>query len=160
MFTGKITVSVAASLVPAPDVGTVEAKIAEVFGNAFTDGTGANQAKQIFADKFTITGAGTQTYDLAGSLENAIGEAVVFTAIKAVILRNTGSAALTYGGGSNPFLGWLGDASDAIVIPAGGMVVLTDPTAGGQAVTAGTGDIVTIGGTDAAGTIIIIGETA
>lgn len=154
----NIAVLVTATMSAEPDVGSAVARISETFSKTFSHGSGADQANNVFADDFSITGASTQTYDLAGGLTNSLGQALTFTAIKALIIVNTGAAALTYGGGGAPFLGWLGDATDEITIPAGGLLVLTDPTAAGQPVTAATGDLITIGGTDAAGTIIIIGE--
>lgn len=154
----NLAVLLTATLSAAPDVGSAVARINETFSKTFLNGTGVDQATSIFADDFSISGAGTQTYDLAGGVANALGQAASFAAVKALIIVNTGTAPLTYGGGSNPFLGWLGDASDEIAIPVGGLIVLTDPTAAGQAVTPGTGDIITISGTNAAGTIIIIGE--
>lgn len=160
-FRAKVTIGVDARTTGAPDVGSAISTIAEAFEFAFTDGVGDNQAKQIVSDDFTISGGVAQTYDLAGSLLNGLGQAVVFTVIKGIILINTGSTTLTYGGGSNPFLGFLADASDIINIPAGGALVLIDPTAAGQTVTASTGDIVTIDTAAAgSGTIMFIGETA
>lgn len=157
-FRAKVSVGVSAAVSGTPDVGSARHVIDEVFDLSFGDGTGANQAKNVYSDDFSIVGAGTQTYDLAGALANGLGQTLTFTAIKAIVIKNTGTAPLNYGGGSTPFLGFLGDATDKIVIPAGGLVVLADPTAAGQVVTAGTGDLVTLGGTDAAGTIIIVGE--
>lgn len=158
-YKGSIAVDVRSLITGTPDLGESKHSISEQIAIAFADGVGANQAKNHFADSFSIVGAGTQTYDLAGSLTNGIGT-VVFTAIKAIVIKNTGTAAITYGGGSTPFLGFLGDATDEIVVPAGGCVVLVDPTAAGQAVTAATGDLITLTGTDVAGQIIVIGETA
>lgn len=157
-LTATLSVGIQAELAGAPDEGSAVHTIAKKLTQAFSNGTGANQANNVFADDFAISGAGTQTYDLAGGVTNALGQTLTFTAIKALIVQNTGSAVLNIGGGSNPFLGWLGDASDVIKVPVGGFVVLCDPTAAGQAVTASTGDIVTIGATDGAGTIIVIGE--
>lgn len=157
-LSANIKTRVAGTQVGTPDLGTASFSFNELFETALTNGTGANQANNVFVDKFTITGAGTQTYDLAGGVSSPLGGVLTFTAIKAIILKNTGAAPLTYGGGSSPFLGFLGDASDEIIIPAGGLLVLTDPTAAGQTVTASTGDLITIGATDGAGTIIIIGE--
>lgn len=153
-----VSVSVTGTLSSSPDVGSAASRVAETFLTAFTNGTGADQANNIFADDFTITGAGTQSYDLAGGVTNALGAALTFTAIKALIIKNTGTAPLALGAGTNPFRGWLADATDKINIPAGGLLVLTDPSAAGQAVTAATGDLLALAGTDAAGTIIIIGE--
>jgi len=154
----NIAVLLTATLSAAPDVGSAVARISETFSKTFQNGSGADQATNLFADEFAISGAGTRTYDLAGGVTNALGQALTFTAVKALIIVNTSAAALTYGGGSTPFLGFLGDATDEITIPPGGMLVLTDPTASGQPVTPGTGDLITIGGTNAAGTIFIIGE--
>jgi hypothetical protein len=158
-FQSTITVGVSALLTGAPDVGSARHTVSESFAKSFTDGTGASQAKNMYVDDFTIVGAGTQTYDLAGALTNGLG-AVVFTAVKAIIIENTGTGNLVYGNGSNPLLAFVGGAAHTIAIPAGGMVCMVDPTAAGQPITAGTGDILTLTGTDCAGTIIIIGETA
>jgi hypothetical protein len=154
-----ISLAVKAKLTGAPDVGSAVAAISELFEKAFTNGTALDQANNIYADDFTIVGAGSQTYDLAGALTNALGEACVFAAIKAIIIVNTGAAELTYGNGTNPFLGFVGAAAHTIRIPVGGFICLVDPTAAGQAVVAATGDIIKIAATDGAGTIIIVGET-
>jgi len=158
-LTAQITTSIVASLTGAPDVGAVSQEISDKLRLTLTSGTGANQANNIFTDDFSIVGAGTQTYDLAGALTNGIGGTAIFTAIKMIAIKNNGTTALTYGGGSASFLGFLGDATDEIVVPAGGFIVLADPTAAGQAVTATTADLITLSGTDVSGTIYIIGES-
>lgn len=155
---GKIEAILDIVLSGSPDSGTAKHTVNESVRIDLTDGIGANQANNIFADDFTISGAGTQTYDLAGGITNALGSTLTFTAIKAILIENTGAAALTYGGGANPFLGFVGGATHTISIPVGGSLLLTDPSAAGQAVTAGTGDTITLSGTDAAGSIWIIGE--
>jgi len=159
-LTAKIALAISATLAGAPDVGSASYSISEKFETLLRDGTGANQAKNVFADDFAVVGAGTQTYDVAGGVVNGLGATVTFTAIKAIIIKNTGAAAITFGGGSNPLGAFFANAADQNVIPAGGLVALVDPTAAGQPVTAGTGDIITLAGTDFSGTIIVIGETA
>lgn len=154
----KLSLSIHSDLSGTPDRGSAVHSVVEKITASFANGTGANQANNMFVDDFTISGAGAQTYDLAGGLTNGIGVALTFTALKALIVRNSGTAELSMGGGSNPFLGWLGASGDLVKIPAGGLLLLTDPTAAGQGVTAGTGDILRLSGTDAAGSVWIIGE--
>jgi hypothetical protein len=160
-FSARITLTIEGRTTGAPDVGAALATVNETFDFPFGDGTGEDQAKQVYVDDFTITGGTAQTYDLAGSLTNALGGAVVFTAIKAMVIVNTSTTELTYSGGVGTFAGFLGNVADTILIPAGGFVAFGDPTAAGQAVTASSADIVSIDAAAAgAGTIIIIGETA
>ena len=153
-----LALTVEARLTSAPDVGAAKYDINETFKNVLSNGTGLNQANNTFADDFTIVGAGAQTYDLAGALTNPLGT-VIFTAIKALLIVNTGTSPLVYGGGTNPLAAFMGAGTHTVTIAPGGMMLLVDPTAAGQPVTAATGDILRIAGTDAAGTIIIFGES-
>lgn len=153
-----LALNVDAHLISELDVGVAKYDISEIFRQVFSNGTGANQANNVFTDDFAIAGAGSQTYDLAGSLVNALGQVLTFSAIKAIIIKNTGATPITYGGGSNPLAAFMGAGTHTITVPAGGLVVLIDPTAAGQSVTGSTGDILRLAGTDAAGTIIIFGE--
>lgn len=155
-LSGKIEAIVDMVLSGSPDSGTVKHTVNESIRLDFTNGTGEDQANNLFADDFS--GVASQTYDLAGGVTNAIGSTLTFTAIKAIVVENTGSSEITYGGGANPFLGFIGAAAHTIKIPAGGMLVLVDPTAAGQAVTAGTGDTITLAGTSISGSVWIIGE--
>lgn len=152
----KLALAISATLTGAPDVGGASHNIGEEISQIFKDGTGLGQATQVFADDFSA--ASTQTYDLAGGVTNALGATLTFTAIKAIVIKNDGAGAITFGGGSNPVGAFFANSADQNVIPAGGFLVLVDPTAAGQAVTAGTGDVLTLAGTNIAGTIYVIGE--
>lgn len=163
--TTNIAVSIAAPLVNALDLGPAEAKNGLSATYTFTNGTGANQAGQVFADQRTTDDTG-EDLDLAGTLTNAFGETITFTAIKAIVIRASSSNTLNVvvgAGGANSFVGWVGDASDTIVIRPGGTFALIAPDATGYAVTAGTGDLLKVAAS-AAGNItydvVIVGEIA
>jgi hypothetical protein len=112
---------------------------------AFANGTGDGQASKEFSDTRTIAGSGTDNLDLSGSLTDSQGVAVVFTAIKAIVISaaaaNVGN--LTVGAGTNPFLWAFGDASDVLVLKPGGVIALAVPNTGWP-VSAGTADILKI----------------
>ncbi len=111
---------------------------------AYANGTGANQANQVWTDERTLADAASETLDLAGSLVDEFGGTVTFTAIKAFLIQNESADAflLFEPGDTNGFTGPFADASDQLKIPPGGCLLLTNPTAAGWAVTAGTGDII------------------
>ncbi|QUT07918.1 hypothetical protein KFK14_11315 [Sphingobium phenoxybenzoativorans] len=153
-----LALKVDAQLASALDIGSAEYKIDELFRQVLSNGVGLNQANNCFTDNFAIVGAGNQSYDVAGGLTNALGQALTFTAIKAILVKNTGTAPLTIGAGSNPLAAFMGAGTHTIIIPPGGLILLIDPTAAGQAVVPSTGDVLRIAGTDAAGTIMIFGE--
>ena len=127
----------------------------------FTNGTGADQANMIFSDQRTI-GASPDDLDLSGSLSNAFGTTISFTAIKGIIVfaASANSGNVTLGGdGSAAFINWVSDSSDSIVIKPGGMFALIDPSAGGYGVTNSTADVLQVAGTqNDIYDIILIGE--
>lgn len=132
-----------------PDLGTTEHDFNEGVVYNFANGTGADQANQLWQDSETV--AGSRSLDLAGGVTNALGATVTFTAIKGFRLRAgaANAANITVGGaGSNPFTGWFADSSDKIAVPPGGMIEFINPSAAGWTVTAGTGDILLIAGTN------------
>lgn len=124
----------------------VEHKIPLTISTAFTDGTGAGEANQIWADERSLSDAGTENIDLAGTLIDDFGDTVTFTGIKAIVVQNqSADAGLEIGpASSNGFLGPWGDASDVTTIPAGSFFIITNPSAAGWAVTASTGDLITL----------------
>lgn len=135
-----IAVNVAAAMVNALDLGTAAAPSDLKQTYTFTNGTGANQAGNVFADQRTTDDTG-ESLDLAGGLTNAFGETITFTAIKAIAVRASASNSLNVlvgGAAANGFVNWVGNASDIVVVPPGGTFVLVDPGATGFGVTAGT----------------------
>lgn len=137
----SILVKLAAKLSGAVDLSTTHQDIDYSKIVDLANGTGADQANQVFVDTRTLASAANETLDLSGSLTNAIGESVTFTKLKAIIVKNKGTTDLTIGNAaSNQFASFLGGATQTLIVPAGGILVLTAPGANGLAVTAGTGD--------------------
>ena len=162
----KVGVSTAFDFSSTVDIGTVTHAAAWSPSYAFTDGTGANQAKVAFADERTLTASSSENLDLAGGLTDAFGNTITFTKIKALAVQassgNTNDV-LVGGAASNGFITWVGDATDVVKVKPGGMFVIVAPDSTGLAVTAGTGDILKIansaGSTSVTYKIVVIGTT-
>ena len=142
----KTIIQVAAPLVSALDLGAGEA--ANGFANTitFTNGTGANQAGQVFADTRTTDNTGEEL-DLAGTLTNKFGETITFTAIKGIFIQAASANTLDVvvgGAAANAFVNWVGAAAHTIIVRPGGAFGWVDPGATGYAVTAGTGDLLKV----------------
>lgn len=130
-----------------------------------SDGTGADQANQLWFDTRQIAVSGTDDLDLSGVLVNALGATVAFARVKLMYVfayaSNTNNVLI--GGGTNPLVNWVGAAGDIVVVTPGGIHWLYAPNATAYAVTAGTGDILRIANSGA-GTvvdydIVLIGST-
>jgi hypothetical protein len=158
----KIRVLAQALLNGGADLGTLTSALNAAFENAFTNGTGANQGNMAFHDSRTLADGANEDLDLAGVLASAFGATITFAAIKAIVIvartANTTNLTVTRPANGLPFLAASGDG---FVLKPGGMFVLTDPSAAGIAVTAGTGDLVNIAnaaGAAATYDVILIGE--
>jgi hypothetical protein len=135
------------------------------FGPTWTlsNGTGANQANAMFSDTRTLSASATESLDMAASLADMFGTTLTFTKIKAVIVRastgNTNSVQVTRPA-SNGLVLFMA-ASDGIALTPGAGFSAIFPDANGVAVTAGTGDLLTLtnsaGGTSVTYDIIILG---
>lgn len=112
---------------------------------AFTNGTGTNQVDGLPKPQtYTIAASSTQNIDLAGTLTDYAGSAVVLTKFKGLYIKlknTTAASSITVGGGTNGVL------SGSVPVHNGGIFVLGSPT--GYTVTAGTGDILRIVNNDA-----------
>lgn len=158
-----IQMKVDLSQTSALDLGTASLPLDKVYKNVLTNGTGNNQANQVFTDQRTLTASSTEDIDLSGSLSDAFGNTITFTAVKAILISslstNTNNV-LVGGASSNQFINWVADSSDIITIPPGGMFMLTAPL-GGFGVTAGTGDLLKIansgGGSSVVYDVVLIG---
>jgi hypothetical protein len=119
---------------------------------ALTDGTGANQADLLFCDQRAVATGANDDIDLAGALSDAFGTTITAAEIVAVLIINapiSGSANttdLTIGGGSNPFIGFLGGAAHTIgpIKPGGVFMIAAGDAAGVGTVTGGTADILRV----------------
>lgn len=163
-LTAKINLSVVADLANSVDVGSVNYPLSYGANYVMTDGTGADQAKEVFTDTRTLTASASENLDLAGVLTDVFGNALTFTKIKALIVKadaaNTNDVLV--GGHATAAIATLfGDATDKVRVKPGGMVAFVAPDANGYAVTATTADMLTVtnsaGGTSVTYTVIIIG---
>lgn len=121
---------------------------------AFTSGTGVNQVNKIYQNSDTLAGSGATTYDLdAGTMLDPQNGTLTFSRIAVIAMRRTDTPAastqdenLTIGGDfilTKLLAGWTDDALTIPVRP-GGIFLYIAPDATGVAVTASTGDAITI----------------
>jgi hypothetical protein len=132
----------------------------------FTNGTGASQVDMVFADQRVINASTTEDLDVAaGGLTTAFGAAYTIAEMKGLMVcassGNTNNVVLGGDANSVPFLS---TAATTVAIKPGGCFMLADPSAGGVAVTAGTGDIIQVANSGAGTTvtydIIILGSSS
>ncbi|MGW1039889.1 hypothetical protein [Streptomyces sp. NPDC002547] len=130
---------------------------------SFADGAGAGAANLIFHDQRTLTASGTENLDLAGVLSDKFGQVLTFARVKAVLVvaaaANTNNVNVTQpaSNGVPVFLA----AGDGVGVRPGGIFLWVAPDATGAAVTAGTGDLLTVtnsaGGTSVTYDVLILG---
>lgn len=156
-FSGTLKVLVDALLEETVDIGTVKHSITFGPQNTLTDGTGADQAKQIFTDQRTLAASASENLDMAGVLANAFGTTLTFTKIRAIIIRaastNTNNV-LVGGHATAALVGWVSDATDVVVVRPGGIFVITAPDATGIAVTATTADMLKIANSSSGSSVV------
>lgn len=133
---------------------------------SWTDGAGASKSEAVWHDQRTISASSNEDIDLAGALTDMFGTTVTFTKLKAIVVfahaANTNNVEVTRAGTNGvPFML---AAGDGMAIKPGGIFVLIDPSSGGYAVTAGTGDLINIansaGDSGVTYDIILVGETS
>lgn len=115
----------------------------------WTDGTGANAAEAFFHDERMLGTSANEDIDLAdaaNAIKDAFGNSMNLSAVKALIIHNKSGNGASMTVGPPASNGWVTAmaASDLITIPDGGTFCIEAPTAAGYAVTAGTGDLLTI----------------
>jgi hypothetical protein len=147
------------------DLGTATFPLNLLQSISLTDGTGAGQADRIFHDTRTLAASANESLDLAGSLTNAYGT-VTFARIKAILViaasGNTNDVQFTRPASNGVPLFMA--AGDGIALAPGDFFLWASSTAAGKAVTASTGDLLTLtnsaGSTSVDYTIVIIGASA
>ena len=130
------------------------------------NGTAADTADLIFHDERTLTASGTEDLDLAGSLSSAFGATLTFAELRLIVVYastgNTNNVVVSRPASNGVPL--FSAASDAIPVPPGGMFLWSCPADGKIAVTAGTGDLITItnssSGTSVTYDVVIVGTSA
>lgn len=144
-LTASINLAVGGTYSSTVDLLTSQAKISFPAKTlSLTFGTGANQADRLFTDTRSTSSA--EDLDIvAGSLTDAFGTTFTLAELKVLIVcassANTTNVVLGGDANSVPFLS---TAATTVAIKPGGCFFLTDPSAGGVAVTADTGDIIQV----------------
>jgi hypothetical protein len=160
---GSLNLDINVSEAADSDLGSATWTYATVWGNSFSNGSGANQASKVFVDTFSLAPSATLSYDLDGALAGPLG-AVTFSRIYALCLQRTDAYAATtqdenllIGGGFilTKYLIPGADTLAAVKIAVGprGTFVTVFPGPTGVAVTATTGDIITLTNASSADTI-------
>ena len=139
---GALRVQLSTLLQDALDLSSPEDRLDWFEKWVIADGEGADQAEEVWHDTRTVAGSATDSLDLAGGgLLNALGQAVTFTRVKAIILKaaaaNPNTLEVTQSASGIPFLK---ANTDAILLGAGDLLVLTRRGATGIAVGAGATD--------------------
>lgn len=145
------------------DLASSSASIGLEVRHNLANGSAAGQAQKAFSDSRVIAASGSENLDLAGALSSALGTTITFATVKAILIRAKATNANNVVVGpsaSNGFLGPFADASDRVAVKPGGSFLVTAPDAG-WAVTAGTGDLLTVAnsgaGTEVGYDIVVIG---
>lgn len=164
-LTTTITAQVDALLTNALDLATAAAPMNYRKRTNIASGTATGQADRVFSDTRTLAASASEDLDLAGSLVGPLGTTVTFAKLKALVVvaaaGNTNAVRVTRpaSNGVPLFLA----ASDGIDVLPGGTFMWVGPGAG-VAVTASTGDLITIAnsssGTSVSYDVIIIGTSA
>lgn len=115
-----------------------------------SDGTGANQGKTIWSDERTLAASASENMDFSGGLTDAFGNSIVFTKLKALIIKadsgNTNDLKVG-GAAANPIVGgpFGVDGSQVVAIkPGDSMTLFSASAAGCLAIAAGTADILKV----------------
>ncbi len=150
----------------ASDLGQPDFTVPKPPEMVLNNGTGNNQADELFTDKRTLAASATESLDLAGVLLNAFGVAITFVKIRGIYIKalaaNTNDVQVK-GAAVNGFIGPFNALADQVNIPPGGAWQIAAPVLG-WAVTAGTGDLLDVtngaGGTSVDYEVEIVGATA
>jgi hypothetical protein len=143
----SVVAKITGTLTDSADLQAQTSALISALTFALTDGSGANHINQMWSDQRTLSASATEDHDLAGGLTDVYGNTITFTKIKAILV--SAAAANTNGvevGGAaaNGFDSWVGAAEDHVIVKPGGVLLIVAPDADGYAVTAGTGDLLTI----------------
>lgn len=151
-----------------PDFGATPAWQGAIdFSKALAEGTGADQFDIAFLDERTVGDGADDDIDLAGVLADVFGNTITAAELVAIIVMNkpisgTNTTDLTIGGGSNPFVGFVGGTTPTIgpIKPGGCFFLGAGDAAGIGTVTASTADILRISNSAGAAATYQIGILA
>lgn len=141
-----LTVKIASILASPFDLAGAKCELAYEKSVVLENGTGADQANQVWHDTRTLTTGASETIDInSAALLNALGEGITFTKVKVILIKNKGTTTLSVGAAAaTQFVAPFGSATDLVKIPPGGILLLTAPDANGFACAAGATDFLKI----------------
>lgn len=162
----KLILSLVATLTDPADLSTPTDELEEIIRATLTSGVGTDQGNMMWHDERTLAASATEDLDLAGSLTNSFGDTQTFARVKLIIVIadeanvNNVNVQRAAANGVPLFLA----ASDGVAVRPNGVFLYFAPDATAIAVTAGTGDLLTItnsgSGTSVTYKVIIIGASA
>lgn len=133
--------------------------------SAIADGTGANQAQDLFTQTAALADAGAVSLDFSGgALTNPFGTTISWSALKLLFIENTSvESSLEVTG--NLWDDISGGTTETLTIAPRSFYWQTMMDAGGQAIVAGTGDTITLthasdGSLSLTYKVVALGETA
>lgn len=118
----------------------------------FTDGTGTNQAQDMFHSRRSVNSNEEDNLDLNGVLTDVFGNTLTFATIREIAFVNNATSSgedIVIGGPTGPSAGALltdlfdGDNESRFKVKSGGMVMFVAPIAG-YTVTGGSADIIRV----------------
>lgn len=160
-----VRVTVDGKLSGAVDIGEVIHNILYGPTYALSDGSGADQISQVFADQRTLTASATEDLDLNGVLVNAIGATVSFTKVRGLMIRAAAANVndvVVGAAATNAVSTIFGATTHTIKVKPGGVLLLMAPDVNGYGITAATADLLKIAnggaGTSVVYDIVVLGS--
>lgn len=143
----QINISLVAHETSAGDLSQTIRVTPASYAAALTTGTGANQAQVVWSASRTLSGA-SQTLNLAAlpDVRDGVTATVTMTAVKALLVKNTGTATLSFAGAPFPSTGQ--------TLAAGAVAMQCDPSAAGMAASG----VTVTGSAGCAYDIVLLGE--
>jgi hypothetical protein len=118
----------------------------------FSDGTGAGQVEQVFADGARALNTTSEDLDFSGGTTDFKGAALAMTKLGVLFVENldtdTGDTITVSRPAANGVTGMFAAASDAIIVQPGGLLLWVAPGVDKGTVTAGTADLITVAAAD------------
>jgi hypothetical protein len=164
-LTSSVAINVTGNYSIAADLATKACNLLKTYSVNLASGTASGQADMIFHDRRTLIASGTEDLDLSGSLLDPLtGAAMAFVSLKLLLIvaasANTNDVQVTRPATGAPiFLA----ALDGVAVKPNGALLIHAPGTG-YAVTAATGDVITVtnsaAGTSVTYDVVLIGASA
>lgn len=154
-----------------PDAANLAAPVMDLvklIEKTLSSGTGTDEVNRLYVAEVEVSGAGSVTLDLAGSLTDVFGQTITLAKLKYLLIANmaadgTANAAdevITVGNATNP-VPVFGTGSHVVVLPVNALLSLYLPA--GATVTGGSADelkLANAGAGSAKVVVILAGSTS